>query len=71
MRIKDDNTLLATGMFSLVLSILIGSLHVDYFGFSVSDLVRGMLVGISLALNLTFLIRKRRKISLNANNLRV
>jgi hypothetical protein len=61
MLIKNENTLMAAGMFSLSLSILIGFLHVECFGFSVSDFLEGMLVGISLVLNLTFLIRRRSK----------
>lgn len=61
MLIKDENKLLATGMFSFSLSILIGFLHVECFGFSVSDFIEGVLVGISLVLNLTFLIRRRSK----------
>lgn len=61
MLIKDENTLLAAGMFSISLSILIGFLHVECFGFSVSDFIEGMLVGISVVLNLTFLIRRRSK----------
>lgn len=59
MIIKNENTLLAAGMLSFTLSILIGSLNVESFGFSVSDFVRGILIGISLALNTTFLIRRR------------
>lgn len=59
MIIKNENTLLAARMFSITLSILIGSLNVESFGFSVSDFVRGILVGISLVLNTTFLIRRR------------
>jgi hypothetical protein len=59
MLIKDENTLLAAGMFSLSLSILIGFLHVECFGFSVSDFMEGMLLGISVAMNLTFMIRRR------------
>jgi uncharacterized membrane protein YdfJ with MMPL/SSD domain len=60
MIIKNENTLLAVGMLSITLSILIGSINVESFGFSVSDFVRGILIGISLALNTTFLIRRRR-----------
>lgn len=59
MIIKNENTLLAAGMLSITLSILIGSLNVESFGFSVSDFVRGILIGISLALHTTFLIRRR------------
>ena len=57
--IKDENTLLAVGMFSLFLSFVIGFVHVDYLGFSASDFVEGMLAGISLSLNLTYLIKRR------------
>ncbi len=66
MLIKDENTLLAAGMFSFSLSVLIGFLHVKCFGFSVSDFVEGMLVGVSMVLNLTFLIRRRSKRQVSA-----
>jgi len=61
MLMKDENTLLAVGMFSLSLSILVGFLNVEYSGFSVSDFLEGMLVGISFVLNLTCLWRRRSK----------
>jgi cell shape-determining protein MreD len=61
MLIKDENILLAVGTLSLILSFLIGALHVDFYGFSISDLASGILVGISMALNLTFLLRWRSK----------
>ena len=62
MLIKDENILLAFGMFSISLRILIGRfLHFEYSGFSVSDFVEGVLVGLSLVLNLTYLIRTRLK----------
>jgi hypothetical protein len=63
MIIKNENTLLAAGMLSITLSILIGSLHVESFGFSITDFVRGILIGVSLALNTTFLIRRRLRSS--------
>ena len=56
MMIKNENKLLALGMFSITLSILIGSVNVEGFGFLISDFVRGILIGISLALNPTYLI---------------
>ena len=59
MLIKDENTLLAIGMFSLFFSFILGFVHVDYLGFSVSDFIEGMLLGISLSLNLTYLIKRR------------
>jgi hypothetical protein len=61
MLIKDDNKLLAMGVFSLALSVPIGFLHFEYLGFSVSDFVEGMLVGVSLVLNLFCLWRRREK----------
>ena len=58
--IKDEN-ILALGMFSVSLGILVGRfLHFEYSGFSVSDFVEGVLVGLSLVLNLTYLIRRRQ-----------
>jgi hypothetical protein len=60
MLIKNENTLQALGMISLSLGILIGRfLHIEYSGFSVSDFVEGMLIGVSLVLNLNYLIRLR------------
>jgi hypothetical protein len=60
MLIKNENTLQAMGMISLSLGILIGRfLHIEYSGFSVSDFVEGMLIGVSLVLNLNYLIRLR------------
>jgi hypothetical protein len=44
------------------LGILVGRfLHFEYSGFSVSDFVEGVLIGVSLVLNLTYLIRMRLK----------
>jgi hypothetical protein len=61
MRLKNEN-MLAIGMISLALGILIGRfLHFEYSGFSVTDFVEGVLVGLSLVMNLTYLVMKRRK----------
>ena len=61
MYLKDE-TMLAIGMISMALGILIGRfLHFDYAGFSVSDFVEGVLVGLSLVMNLAYLIRLRSK----------
>lgn len=61
MLIKQEN-LQALGMFSISLGILIGRfLHFEYSGFAVSDFVEGVLVGLSLVLNLAYLIRARSK----------
>jgi len=60
-QLKDEN-ILAIGMISLALGILIGRfLQFEYLGFSVSDFVEGVLVGLSLVMNMTYLVIKRRK----------
>jgi len=49
-------------MISISLGILVGRfLHFEYSGVSVSDFVEGVLTGVSLVLNLTYLIRMRSK----------
>ena len=61
MQLKDE-TMLAIGTISIALGILIGRfLHFEYSGFLVSDFVEGVLVGLSLVMNLAYLIRRRSK----------
>ena len=61
MALKDE-TILSIGMISIALGILIGRfVHIEYSGFSVSDFIEGVLVGLSLVMNLTYLIRIRSK----------
>ena len=61
MQLKDEN-MLAIGMVSLALGILIGRfLHFEYLGFSITDFVEGILVGLSLVMNLAYLYTRRRK----------
>lgn len=61
MPLKDE-TMLAIGMISMALGILIGRfLHFEYSGFSVSDFVEGVFVGLSIVMNLAYLIRLRSK----------
>ena len=58
----SDERILAVGMISLALGILIGRfLYFEYAGFSVTAFIEGILVGLSLVMNLTYLIRKRKK----------
>ncbi|MCP5105465.1 MAG: hypothetical protein GY950_18910 [bacterium] len=52
--IKNNNVLLAIGMISLVLSILLGRYGPDV---SVVHFLEGLFLGMSLVLNLAFLIR--------------
>ncbi|MDH5689804.1 MAG: hypothetical protein OEY81_00020 [Candidatus Bathyarchaeota archaeon] len=61
MQLKDE-TMLAIGMMAMALGILIGRfVHFEYSGFSVSDFVEGILVGLSLVMNLAYLIQRRSK----------
>jgi hypothetical protein len=61
MQLKDES-LLAIGMISLALGILIGRfLHFEFSGFAITAFVEGVLVGLSLVMNLTYLIRIRKK----------
>lgn len=61
MQLNDERTL-AIGTISLAIGILIGRfLHFEYSGFSVTDFVEGVLIGLSLVMNTTYLIRKRKK----------
>jgi hypothetical protein len=58
----SDEKILAIGGISLALGILIGRfLHFEYSGFSVTDFTEGVLVGLSLVMNLAYLIRRRKK----------
>jgi len=55
-------TMLATGMISMALGILIGRfVHIEVSGFSVSDFAEGILVGLSLTMNLAYLILRPKK----------
>jgi len=59
--LKDEN-ILAIGMMSMSLGILVGRFtHFEYSGFAVSDFIEGILTGLSLVLNITYMIRKRSK----------
>ena len=60
--VLKDETLLAIGMISMALGILIGRfVYFEYSGFSVSDFIEGVLIGLALVMNLTYLIRLRSK----------
>jgi hypothetical protein len=58
----SDERILAIGMISLAIGILIGRfLYFEYEGFSVTAFVEGILIGLSIVMNITYLIRKRKK----------
>ncbi len=61
MQLKDEN-MLAIGMISLALGLLIGRfVNFEYLGISVSAFVEGVLIGLSLVMNLAYLVSKRKK----------
>jgi hypothetical protein len=61
MKLKDL-TVLAIGMMSLVIGIFIGRFpYVEYFSFSISNFVEGMLIGLSVVMNLFYLGRLSKK----------
>ena len=56
MALKDES-ILAIGMISIALGLLIGRfVHFEY-----SDFLEGVLVGLSLVMNLTYLMRQKLK----------
>ena len=58
----SDERILAIGMISLALGILIGRfLNFEYEGISITAFVEGILIGVSIAMNIVYLIRKRKK----------
>ena len=58
----SDERILSIGMISLAIGILIGRfLYFEIAGFSVTDFVEGILIGVSLVMNIAYLIRKRKK----------
>ena len=60
----SDERILAIGMISLAIGILIGRfLYFEVAGFSISDFIEGILIGLSLVMNITYLVRKRKALS--------
>ena len=58
----SDERILAIGAISLALGILIGRfLYFQYAGFSVINFMEGILIGLSLVMNITYLTRKIKK----------
>jgi hypothetical protein len=59
-KLKDE-THLSIGMMSLAIGILVGRFtHFEYSGFSISDFVEGILIGLSLVMNLFYLAIKSK-----------
>ena len=57
----QDENILAVGMMSMAIGILVGRFtHFEYAGVSISDFVEGILTGVSLVMNLAYMIKKRK-----------
>ena len=66
MKLKD-NTIISIGMMSLTFGILIGRFtYLEYSDFSISDFAEGILYGLSLVMNLFYLITKSKKLSIKS-----
>jgi hypothetical protein len=58
--LKVEN-ILAVGMMSMAIGILIGRFtHFEYSGFLISDFVEGILTGVSLMLNLAYMVKRKK-----------
>ncbi len=58
MTIKNENVLLSIGMISLVIALVLGRFGPDT---SIAHFLEGLFMGLSLVLNLAFLLRLRAK----------
>jgi hypothetical protein len=57
-----DETILSIGMMALAIGILVGRFtSFEVSSFSISDFVEGLLTGVSLVMNLYYLVRRSRK----------
>ena len=66
MKLKDE-TVLSIGMMSLAIGILVG--RFTYFvhsDFLILDFVGGVLLGLSLVMNLFYLVKKSKKLSIKS-----
>ena len=60
--VLKDETALSLGMMSLAIGILLGRFtSFEVSGFSISAFVEGVLTGLSLVMNLYYLVRRSRK----------
>lgn len=59
--VLKKQTMLAIGMISMVLGILVGRFdQFEYLGFSVSSFVEGIFIGVSITMNLAYLIQTKK-----------
>jgi 1,4-dihydroxy-2-naphthoate octaprenyltransferase len=63
MRLKDE-TILSIGMLCMAIGILVGRFtRLEYSNFGISDFLEGLLLGVSLVMNLTYLVMRRKDFS--------
>lgn len=63
MRLKDE-VILSMGMMCMAVGILVGRFtRFEYSNFGISDFIEGLLLGVSLVMNLTYLVRRRKDFS--------
>jgi len=63
MQLKDE-TILSIGMLCMAIGILVGRFtRFEYSDFGISDFVEGLLLGVSLVMNLTYLVIRRKDFS--------
>jgi len=66
MKLKDE-IILSIGLFSLTIGIIVGKFtYFEYFGFSISDFLEGVLYGLSLVMNLFYLVNKSKKLGITS-----
>jgi len=63
MRLKDE-AILSIGMLCMAVGILVGRFtRLEYSGFGISDFTEGLLLGVSMVMNLTYLVMRRKDFS--------
>ena len=60
MQLKDE-TILSIGMMCMAVGIFVGRFtQFVYSNFGISDFIEGLLLGVSLVMNLAYLVRRRK-----------
>jgi len=63
MRLEDE-VILSIGMLCMAVGILVGRFaRFEYSDFGISDFIEGLLLGVSLVMNLTYLVMRRKDFS--------
>lgn len=63
MRLKDE-AILPLGMLCMTVGILVGRFtRLEYSDFGISAFIEGLLLGVSLVMNLAYLVMRRKDVS--------